>query len=607
MGAPNTTAPYSEHGASSRRETGPRGSGRNAIREPSAGSHRGAPGARGGARDDRAGVRSASKSALGLGFRAPTPIRAIGVEVVVALVFIGASAVHIPSQFVVPFALLCAVLPFVMIGGRPSYDWAVTALRYTRGSVPKPGRTTEYIDAEGIPFGVHERDHRVSCVLEVRPPEGSATRLGPNEARTDSTIDLPVLATCLVQHDITVASIDVVSHGRRTASGTPATDVYERLIGTLPAVADRTVWVTVTIDVRDNRDAVRARGAGRTGTANTVRIATERVARALDSQAIRSRTLTRNEILAMTHHLCRGVSFAALTENWKSAPLPGARNTAFGFDCSKIDAGTVNDVWSVPALSTTLTIRLGPSSTAGRVNMSAACNFVTRTTSPRLRVSGIVSMNGRQREALMTALPLAIDARGFADPRRDVPHAAASRLALPTAGCGQLLGSDSTGHGVAVRIHGLGVRSIQVAGELYLAQQLTFRAVATGARVLIRTDRPHAWGPLVDSVGAHEKLCIDARSVRPDLRFDLVVHDFSDALTEASPRNEGATTLILTEHLPRTPMRDADVTIVQPGAVGDRIHVRTMRQELDLMLVTIAQETAFIGRPRSVRAPSAAH
>jgi len=68
-------------------------------------------------------------------------------------------------------------------------------------------------------------------------------------------------------------------------------------------------------------------------------------------------------------------------------------------------------------------------------------------------------------------------------------------------------------------------------------------------------------------------------------------------------RFDGTTVLTLTEHPSLTPMRDPDVSIVQPGAAGDRVLVRTSRHDIELILVTIAQETAFIGRPRSVRNP----
>lgn len=539
---------------------------------------------------------------ISVGLRAPTLVQLVGVQIALAAGFAIGTLFGVPSVTISAVVLPVAVLPFVVVAGRTVLEWSTTVVRYMSGSVPSTGATSEHTRADGTPVGVHWRGDRASCVVELRPPDGQATRLGRSIAQADSTLDLGLLAQSFHQHDIVLDGIDVVSHGTRTASGTPATDVYERLIGPLPAVATRTVWVVVTVDLRANSTAVRTRGDGRLGGARTVSIATERVVRALESRGVDARVLARNEIRAAAAHVCRGVAFDSLTENWRSAPLPGVIHTGVGMDVRTLDDENLADVWAVPALSTTVVLRMMPSRTEGEVATSGSCMFVTRTTIPRPRLPGKVSMNGRQRQALLTSLPLAITARGFDSPIRHLARARVSDLRIPTAGCGQLLGSDLGGHGVALRIHGPGVGTVFVAGELYLAQQLVFRAIATGARVVLRTDRPHAWGPLVDSVATPDRLRIDGGPHRGGPTIDLVVHDFSDDVSEARPtRHDGFTILTLAERSPRTPMTDPHVSIVQPGAVGDRIHVRTARHDLELVLVTIPQETAFIGRPRSLR------
>lgn len=538
----------------------------------------------------------------GVGFRVPTLPRLIGVQIALVVACSAAVALHAPTRTVLAIALPLAGVPFVVVAGRSVFDWALTTVRYLTGKVPYPGVTIDETNADGVAFGVHWRGDRASCVLELRPPDGATTSLGRAEAATDPAVDLAAMARCLSQHDISVAVIDIVMHGARTASGSPVPDVYEHLIGPLPAVATRSVWVTVTVDVPTNTDAIEVRGGGRVGATRTVGIATERVARSLRSHGIQSRVLTRNEIQAAASHLCRGVAFDTLTENWRSAPLPGVIDTGFGFDCAKIDDAVLADLWATPSLSTTVVLRLTAGSTPEHVSISGSCRFVTRTTAPRPELPGIVSMNGRHRESLLTSLPLGITAPGYADPVRQIGYENLSRLRIPTAGCGQLLGSNSSGNGVATRLFGPGVRSVHVAGELYLAQQLVFRAIATGARVEVRTDRPHAWGPLVDSVATPDRLRIDGGPHRAGSRIDLVMQDFSNAIA-GPPRagTEMATVVTLTEHPPRSPALDPELSIIQPGAAGDRIHVRTRRRDFELMLVTIPQETAFIGRPRSVR------
>lgn len=536
------------------------------------------------------------------GLHRPTLRRALGIEVAAVLVCTLAIALRIPSTTVAVVVIPLALLPFVVVAGRSLLDWAFTAIRYTTKYAPPTGVTSEHIDDDGTPIGIHRIGERVSCVLELRPASGVATRLGRSSAITDSSLDIGVLADQLVQHDISLSGVTVVGHGARSASGSPATDVYEDLIGPLPAVATRTVWIVVTLEARANELAAHARGGGTVGMDRTATIATRRVARALDTHGITSRLLSRSGVQSTAAHMLRGVSVDSLDETWRAAKMPGVIRTGFGLDCRALDAAGLADLWAVPALSTTVVIRLTPTARQERIALDGSCGFVTRTHAPTAPLPGALSMNGRQRQALLTSLPLSIEARGSSDSVCAVTRAHASELQLPVAGCGQLVGSDSSGHGVALRIHGSDVASVHVVGELYLAQQLVFRAIAVGARVLVRTDRPHAWGPMVDSVATPDKLRIDGGHHRAGTRIELVVHDFSSAVDALdTTRNDGVTVLTLTEHIPATPMPDPDVSIVQPGAAGDRVLVRTPNAELDLVLVTIPRETAFIGRPRSLR------
>jgi type VII secretion protein EccE len=561
----------------------------------------------GGAPEDGASTpasRTARKPLRAFGFRVPSLPRLVGVEIALGVLGTAAVLLDVPARIVWAIAVPLCVLPFFVVAGRSLFDWAGTTLRYLRGSSPSLGVTVDYATVDGDVVGIHWRGNRVTCVLELKAPVGSTTVLGRSRASVSSTLDLTTIASCFSQHDISVARIDVVSHGYRTSSGSPATEVYEQLIGPLPAVALRTVWVAVTIDVSTNRHAVDARGGGRLGVSRVVTVAVERVARALRSAGIQSSVLGRAEINSAAGHLCRGVPYDALTQTWESVPFPGVVHSSFGFDCRTIDEALLTDLWSTLALSTTVAIGLTPTEGSDHIAMRGTCSFVTRSGRPTLDLPGAISMNGRQREALLMSLPLAVTAPGFADPVRRVGYEHSRSLRLPTSGCGQLLGSDASGHGIAARIFGTGVSSVVVAGELYLAQQLVFRAVATGARALLCTDRPHAWGALVDSVGSPDRLRIDGVAHRSTGRFDLVVHDYSESVDgPVGHRADRATVLTLTEHPSRTPTADPDVSIVQPGAAGDRIDVRTRSEEVSLVLVTIPQETAFIGHPRSIRRP----
>lgn len=133
-----------------------------------------------------------------------------------------------------------------------------------------------------------------------------------------------------------------------------------------------------------------------------------------------------------------------------------------------------------------------------------------------------------------------------------------------------------------------------VAGELYLAQQLIFRALAIGERVLIRTDRPHSWEHLVTTIGNPERLTIATETHQPDADFTATV---VDGVLAPAP-HAGITTVYLTGDPLGWPDTRPELSIHQPGAVGNRITLRTGTTREELTLVSIPSETTYIGRPR---------
>ena len=356
-----------------------------------------------------------------------------------------------------------------------------------------------------------------------------------------TTHELPTdaLAARLVQHDISLAGIDIASHGCRAAAGSLATDVYDRLIGPAPGDGDPDGLARPAI--RRHRGC-RCRGAAwrRRG---------RRVARDHDRGKprractgrfrMRARILTAPEIESAALQISRGVDPKTFTETWKHAPLPGVCNTGYGVDPRYLTRDLLAKLWVPSSLGTTVTIRLRPSGHDGQVKVGAACRVTTRTMPEPLTIPGLVSMQGRHRDGLLSNLPVAMPDLDDVMPLTDMSVEDLRALQLPPAGCGQLIGSDDHGHGITARIAGPGVGMVYVAGELYLAQQLVFRAVATGARVLIHTDRPDAWSSLIDSIATLDRLRIAGHNPQSDNRFNTVVFDGVNALPPppGSPRS----------------------------------------------------------------------
>ncbi len=544
-------------------------------------------------------------------FAVPSVRGLFAAEITTVTTTLALLAADVPVEWTLTAAATVSLVPFVAFRRTSIAGWLVVALRFGSGRAPAVGVTTEHVDPDGRPVAVHWQRDTVTCTVEIIAPEHDTTVLARTRADTRHTLPIEALTSCFRQHDVEVAAIDIVALGFRTADGSVATDVYEGLIGPLPAVAQRTVWVSVTLDVRANALAMAARGTGRTGAARTAVVAALRIARALESHGLSTRLSTATELRAAALHLSRGVDTDDLTQVWSYAPLPGVASTGYGIDCSTITVEDLSALWATPSLGTTMSVHLRPTDEPSRVRVRASCRFAAREAISRPDVASLTSMAGRQRDGILAQLPLAVATHSAVMPVGTLSTSALQAWAFPVSGCGQLLGSDTNGNGVAVRIFGANLPRVSIVGELYLAQQLLFRAVAIGARVVVRTDRPHAWGALRDAIGEPKRFLVDSDHTRVRPSYDVVVVDFADGSISLDQQSvPGVTVISLTEHEPPHdpaapgPSRQefaAMLSIVQPRASGDRIRVRSGPIDIELTLVTIPQETAFIGRPRSLR------
>lgn len=521
-------------------------------------------------------------------------------EFVPAQIFgIGAGGIAMASglDWFWALAIGCVVAGSMLlhVGGWSVMSWIVRYFRYLHRKDVDRSTIVSFHTPSEQSIGLRVDGSSLVAVVEIAPPRDYLTRIGRHSFDASHLLPTAALANCLYQHDISLTGIDIVSHGYRAASGTPATEVYERLIGPLPATATRSVWLALRFDALEGGAAVERRGGGEQGAGRSIAVAANRVIRVLDSAGCKARILTAPEIASSTAQVTRGVAGHEVTETWRSTPLPGVSNVGFGIEPRFITTATLTRVWAVATVGTSVTIRLRPTGQRGEAKVSATCRFTTRNPPENAPLAGLVSLRGRQRDGLLTNLPTALAALDGITPGVRMDGGTLDSLALPLAGCGQLIGSDRNGHGVAARISGPGVNTVLVAGELYLAQQLIFRAIATGALVLVHTDRPQAWTALTDSMGVPDRLRVSGQGGGPEGAFNTVVFDGVEGL---SPR-AGVTAIYVYGHPRQWPRVDPEISIVQPFALGDKITVETGRTRVDLTLVTIASETSFIGRPRA--------
>lgn len=495
-----------------------------------------------------------------------------------------------------------ALVPLIRVAKHSLLDWVGIGWRYLTGRRYSIGSTVDFRSPSGRSVGLYWEGTRVVSVIEILPPRGGLTKISTEAF--DATHRLPIaeLAECLTQHDILLSGIDIISHGFRSRAGTPASTVYEQLIGPLPATATRTVWLAIMLDTDRSPEAVQRRGGGTEGASRAVTVATQRIVRQLGDAGCRARILTAPEIREAVLQVTEGTDPRTVKQTWKHALLGEHVNIGSALDPAKLSSELLAKVWAPSSRSTTVAVRLRPGSTPDTVAVGAAWRLTPRSNPEPFALKNRVSMRGKHRDGLLAHLPVGVAGTERTIPTREFTLDAVDGLQLPSSGCGQLVGSDEQGQAIAARIVGTGIASVYIAAEIYVAQQVIFRALAIGARALVRTDRPHAWEMMVSTIASPDRLHVAGETNISDAGYNVIVIDG----VEAPDPHAGITTIYLTGDPDDWPVARPDVWIHQPGAYGRRITLSTGSNEVDLDLVTIPRETAFIGRARGTQALASA-
>ncbi|MGO4615586.1 type VII secretion protein EccE [Nocardia sp. 2YAB30] len=494
-------------------------------------------------------------------------------------------------------AVVAMLIPLIPVGKRTLLDWIDTWWRYSTRREYRLGDTVDFRGTDGRSLGLYRDGSRVVAVVEVLPPPGGLTRIARTTVHASHLLPLPELANCLNQHDILLSGIDIISHGHRSRSGTPAGQIYESLLGPLPATAHRTVWLAISFDAVACPEAAARRGGGAEGASRAVNIATQRIMRTLEDADCNARILTAPEIRKAVLQITGDFDPRTLEHRWRYAEIGNSVNIGSAVDPKHLGSDLLAQLWVAPSRDTTVAVRLRPGSSAESVSVGAAWRLTARELPERTELAGMVSMNGRHRDGLLAHLPIAVPGLDDTVPMIEYPIDVIDALHLPSSGCGQLIGSDDEGQGVAVRIVGAGISTVYVAGELYLAQQLVFRALAVGERILIRTDRAQAWENLVTTIGNPERLTIAVETHQSDAGFTATV---VDGVLAPAP-HAGVTTIYVTGDPMGWPATRPDLAIHQPGAIGNHVALRTGTAQVDLTLVSIPREATYIGQPRGRR------
>lgn len=443
---------------------------------------------------------------------------------------------------------------------------------------------------DGALIGFRWDGRTLLSLLKIEENPQAMTILEPGMTVSGDTVPVGALADCLRQFDISLDSIDVISQGARSHGHSQVAAVYDAVLGPLPAIAQRSVWIAVRFDPSRCAEAVRRRGGGREGILRTAATATKRVANRLTEAGLRSRVLTASEIIQSTNQLSDGVNLATVEETWRTCREGRFLLRSFAIKPGMLTTAGLGLVWTIPSYSTTvcLSLRRGR-----RLQIRGLARFDTHG-GARIQLRGLTQLRGFQFSALAASLPVP-------QPRRPIDHwasasgeAALQELAVPASGCGQVIGADDHGRAVALPLFGPQISRVEIVGTLHLAQQAVLRSLALGAHVLVHSRRPELWRDMVAEVDDHDLLWVsdfNRGSIQAGSDRNYSVEMF-DGVAEQSVRVGVTAMLVAPPNSAVSP--NADVALELLDLDTDTVKVSTQAGSSVVTMVATDEEMRYI-------------
>jgi type VII secretion protein EccE len=459
--------------------------------------------------------------------------------------------------------------------------------------------------SDGSRVGFRWDGKTLLSLLKIEENPRAMTVLEPGMTVSGEMLPIQLVADCLRQFDITLDSIDVISQGARSHGHSPIAWVYDAVLGPLPAIASRDVWVSLRFDPSRCADAVRRRGGGREGVLRTAGTATRRVANRLTEAGLRPTVMTSSEIAQATNQLSDGVNVRNVDETWLTCKQGHFQLQSFLITSTMLTTTGVGLLWTIPSYSTTLCISLRRDEEHDLVKIRGLARFDyygPQRNLSQIHLNGLEDLPGQQFSAFVATLPVPRSKRPIGRWACGSGEAAFKNLAIPASGCGQVIGADSEGRAVALPLFGPQVQRVEICGGLHLAQQVLLRSLALGARVRVHTDRPAAWRDMVEQVGDRSLLWVSdfsRGSIQAGADRNYSVEMF-DGLAAQSVR-VGVTTMVLqppdttsSTGLSTTPSGTFDVALELLDTVADTVKVSTRAGSAVVTIVATDEELRFI-------------
>lgn len=529
----------------------------------------------------------------------------IALQIVVAVGIVVALGLNRPGwQGAVAGLVMALLLVSPLAGGTTlpralGLRWGFLRNRRRRTGKNAPGPLpTEPFDvptSDGLQIGFRWNGTTLLSLLKIDENPRALTVLEPGVTVSGEMVPVQALLDCLRQFDITLESIDIISQGARSAGHTDVAAVYDSVLGPLPAIAQRTVWIAVRFNPSRCAEAVRRRGGDRDGILRAATTATRRVANRLAEAGLQPRFLSASGIAAATNQLSDGVSLGTVEETWEDCREGQFRLSSFAVQPDMLTTAGLGLLWTVPSYSTTVCLSLREAAEDDLVQVRGLVRFDSDVRVPT-QLRGLIPLHGRQFSALVATLPIPAlpGARPIEHWASGLRADALDELALPASGCGQVIGADQERRAVALPLFGPQIRRVEIAGTLHLAQQVVLRSLALGARVLVHTRRPAFWRDMVDVVGRHDLLWVadfNRRALQAGSERNYTVEMF-DGVPEQSVR-VGVTAMVVAP--PNTPASEqADVVLDLISLERDTVKVSTQAGSAVVTMVATDEEMRYL-------------
>lgn len=533
----------------------------------------------------------------------------IALQIIVVVGIVGAHLLDRPGwQGAVVGLGLALLLVAPVVRGTTAPRALALRGRFVRNRRRRTGKSTpaalptEPFDVptpDGLQIGFRWNGSTLLSLLKIDENPRALTVLEPGVTVSGEMVPVQALLDCLRQFDITLESIDIISQGARSAGHTDVAAVYDSVLGPLPAIAQRTVWIAVRFNPSRCAEAVRRRGGDRDGILRAATTATRRVANRLAEAGLQPQFLSASGIAAATNQLSDGVNLGSVEETWEDCREGHFRLSSFAVQPNMLTTAGLGLLWTVPSYSTTVCLSLREAPDHGTdddlVQVRGLVRFDSDVRVPT-QLRGLIPLHGQQFSALAATLPIpeVPGARHIEHWASGLRGDALSDLALPASGCGQVIGADQEGRAVALPVFGPQIRRVDIVGTLHLAQQVVLRSLALGARVLVHSRRPAFWRDMVEVVGRHDLLWVadfNRRAIQAGAERNYTVEMF-DGVPEQSVRI-GVTTMVLAPPNTR-PSDQADVVLDLISLEHDTVKVSTQAGSAVVTMVATDDEMRYL-------------